>query len=678
MPEQDDLIGLMGSGLEGKEERTAAAAASPLRRVRWGRVIAVTLPLIVLNCGWIANSEMKTGVTEVTISSLFMGVTFALFGLTLLNLLVRRFAGPQRAFNQAELMALYTMLSLSSIVAGVGHFGFFMPFLSNAFYYGASSHPEWKAFWPYLPASIGPRDPAVLKAFYSGNATFFQPSLMRAWAYPVLWWIAFFLVLLWTTLCLTAILRRRWADEEHLPFPVIALPLEMTREGAPLYRNRLLWLGFAIPCFFHSLNSLHSIYPTLPFWPINSLRDLVGDLNLQPPWNGVASMPYSVHPAGVGFGYLVNTDVSFSLWFFYLLRKAVLVMAVSWGMRDNAQGWGADANPQFPYFVGQGCGAWLALALAALWTGRVYFRAYFLRALKGDREGIDTNEAMSARTAICGFVLGFLALCGFAWSWGGSWWVPAAFLAIYLLIMVTLSRIRAEMAVVSSELVWINPQTILPAIAGTNSLSATDLTHVAALSWFNTDYRACGMPHELEGLVGMRRARGRLSPMVGAILLAAAVAMVSAALWDLQLYYVNGAATGHINDWRIYKGSEPWRNLQDWMQNPKPPDAHMMGGMAFGAGMTLLLSALRSRFAGFPLHPAAYAMNMSFANDFFWFDMIVAWLIKSLLLRYGGMKAYRQGLPFFLGLILGDFVTGSVWSIVGALFHLEMFRTFAT
>jgi hypothetical protein len=103
-----------------------------------------------------------------------------------------------------------------------------------------------------------------------------------------------------------------------------------------------------------------------------------------------------------------------------------------------------------------------------------------------------------------------------------------------------------------------------------------------------------------------------------------------------------------------------------------------MGGMALGAGITVLLAALRARFVGFPLHPAAYAMNMSFANEFFWCDMLVAWILKATMLRYGGMRLYKQGLPFFLGLILGDFVTGSVWSIIGTLYHLDLFRTFAT
>ena len=284
---------------------------------------------------------------------------------------------------------------------------------------------------------------------------------------------------------------------------------------------------------------------------------------------------------------------------------------------------------------------------------------------------------MSARTAVVGFAAGFLALCIFVWSWGGSWWLPVAFLSIYVLLMVTISRIRAETAVLSTELMWVNPQTILTGILGSTALSHADLAHTATLSWFNLDYRAAAMPHQLEILVGMQRTKARLQPLVPALLIAAAVAMAAALVWDLQLYYTHGAATGNVNGWRTDKGSEAWNQLQRWLHNPQPPKPNALAGMIFGAGLTLLLSALRARFIGFPLHPAAYALNMTFANDFFWGDMFVAWLIKALLLRYGGMKAYQVALPFFLGLILGDFVSGAAWSIVGTVTHINLFRTFA-
>jgi hypothetical protein len=645
--------------------------------VRWGACLAVSLPLVVLNAGWIANSEIRSDITEVTISTLFMGVTFILFLVTLCNLLCRR-VWPAAALNQPELMVVYTLLSVSSVVAGVGHMGFFTPFLTAPFWYATTAN-GWRGFWYLLPSYIGPRDPQVLRGFYLGHSTFFQPGVMAAWAMPLLVWGVFFLILLWTTLCLATILRRRWAEEEHLPFPVIALPLEMTREGAPLFRSWSLWAGFAIPAFLHSLNSLQSMYPTLPFLHISSLHDAVTDVPLHLPWTGMDTLFYLAHGSGLGFGYLINTDVSFSLWFFYLLKKVMNVWGVMENWRDPSHGWFGDDAAQFPYTGYQGMGAWLALGLTTLWAGRDYFRGYLSRAWRGGvTRTADQDEAMSPRMALIGFGLGYLALCVFVWSSGGSWWLPVAFLGIYLLLMVALSRIRAETAVLSTELVWINPQNILPMLTGTESLSRMDLAHMGMLSWFNTDYRAAGMPHELEGLVGLGRAKGRLRPMIGVIMLTAAVAIAAAMIWDLQMYYVNGADTAKVNLWRVTsKGEEPWRDLQGWLTHPKPPDGVGIAAMAVGFLVTFLLSALRQKFFGFPLHPAAYVLNTSFANDFFWCDMFLAWLIKTLILRYGGMALYRRALPFFLGLILGDFVAGSAWSIVGTVLHLDLYRTFA-
>lgn len=657
-------------------DAAAAGAGAPGAGIRWGRVLAIGLPLIVLNCGWIANSEMKTGVTEVTISTLFSGVTFILFCITLLNLLVR-FAARPAALRQSELMAVYSLLAMSSVVAGVGHMGFFTTFLTGAFYY-ATPVNGWRSMWYLLPHVIGPRDPAILNGFFNGQSTFFQPRIMAAWAEPLLVWSGFFLALIWTSLCMAAILRRRWADDEHLPFPVIAVPLELTRDGAPILRNRIMWIGFALPLLLHSINSLHFLFPLLPFFPINQCHDLIPDYRLTMPLNGAGTIFYLLHPAGIGFGYLINTDVSFSLWFFYILKKALNIVAASYALRDPTGSWDGDGNSQFPCWGYQGWGAWLTLCVSALWVERKQFSAYFSRAIKGDPTGVERGEAMSARTATFGLLGGFLALCIFVWSWGGSWWLPIVFIGIYFMLMVTLSRIRAETAVLSSELKWIDPQSMIVTSVGSANLSHLDLAHTASLSWFNLDYRASAMPNQLESLVGVERTGGRLKPLVAAMMLGSVVAIAAALLWDVQMYYVNGAATGHVNQWRINMGDTPWRLLANALQNPKVAEPHVWPAALFGAAMTLALSALRARFVGFPLNPAAYALNTTFANDFFWCDMFVAWLIKTLILRYGGPKLYRVALPFFLGLILGDFVTGSAWSLFGTAINTELFRTFAS
>ncbi|BDI34553.1 hypothetical protein CCAX7_66040 [Capsulimonas corticalis] len=644
-------------------------------RLRWGPVGLLTLILIVLNTGWIANSEMKTNVTEITISTLFLGIAFILFCATMLNLAARRVFGPRGALNQVELMMLYSLTSMSSVVAGVGHMGFFTPFLSNVFWYAKPTN-NFQQIWPLLPSYIGPRDHEILRGFYEGHSTFFRPEVMRAWSGPLCVWSIFFLTLLWTTLCLAAIVRRRWEEDEHLPFPVVALPLEMTREGAPIYRNKLLWGGFAIPCFLHSLNSLASIVPALPSLPINTAVSLT--VGLPRPWSALDPTFGGIHAAGIGFGYLINSDVLFSMWFFYLLRKAMNVWGLLQNWRDPGQGQMGDGAHQFPYTSYQAWGAWMALGLAMLWQGRVYFGAYFRRAFRGDPSGRDIGEPMTARTAVGGFTLGFLALCAFVWSSGGSWWLPVVFFTIYMLMMLALARLEAETAVPSPFLAWIAPQSMLTTVLGSANLGRMDSVHVGMLSWFNSDYRAAAMPHQLQAFVGQRRAGGSMRALPLALMLAAAFALVCALLWDLQLYYVNGAETGNVNQWRITMGTTPWSDVDKWLHAPEKADSGALMGMAAGAAITGILSFLRGRFVGFPLTPAAYVLNTSWANDLFWLDMFIAWVCKTAILRYGGMRIYRLMLPLFLGLILGDFITGAFWSIVGVFMHASLFRTFST
>ena len=49
-----------------------------------------------------------------------------------------------------------------------------------------------------------------------------------------------------------------------------------------------------------------------------------------------------------------------------------------------------------------------------------------------------------------------------------------------------------------------------------------------------------------------------------------------------------------------------------------------------------------------------------------WCATFVGWGVKSLVIRYGGMKTYRAWIPFFIGLIIGPVVlvtTGSLLKI---------------
>ncbi len=52
-----------------------------------------------------------------------------------------------------------------------------------------------------------------------------------------------------------------------------------------------------------------------------------------------------------------------------------------------------------------------------------------------------------------------------------------------------------------------------------------------------------------------------------------------------------------------------------------------------------------------------------------WFFMFLrtiflVWLTKGLILKFGGVSLFRQGKPFFLGLILGQYSAAVIWFLI--------------
>ena len=112
-------------------------------------------------------------------------------------------------------------------------------------------------------------------------------------------------------------------------------------------------------------------------------------------------------------------------------------------------------------------------------------------------------------------------------------------------------------------------------------------------------------------------------------------------------------------------GWESMNRLQNWLTNPTEANASTPIAFSTGTLFALLLAFARSRFLWWPFHPAGYAVSNSWGMAIAWFPLFIAWVIKVLLVRIGGLKAHRQAIPFFMGLILGEFVVGSLLSVIG-------------
>ena len=54
--------------------------------------------------------------------------------------------------------------------------------------------------------------------------------------------------------------------------------------------------------------------------------------------------------------------------------------------------------------------------------------------------------------------------------------------------------------------------------------------------------------------------------------------------------------------------------------------------------------------------------------------LFLAWALKVLVLRYDGCQGFGRSIPFFLGLIMGQFVVGSLLNISGIAAELPTYR----
>jgi hypothetical protein len=234
--------------------------------------------------------------------------------------------------------------------------------------------------------------------------------------------------------------------------------------------------------------------------------------------------------------------------------------------------------------------------------------------------------------------------------------------------------VRAELGA-PHEIYFVNPQRIMFDVFTLRGLGVGNLTVLQSLYWFNRGYRCHPMPNQLEALrMGQQYA---LSPLWlgGLILIVSALAFVLVCWANLHVTYRYGAE-GACQGFKFWLGQESFSRLNSWLTDEPLRHPDRWYYLAGGALMVLSLKGLRSVLPAFPLHPTGYALGVSFAVDYFWFPFLLGWLLKVCLLRFGGWHVHRQGLQFALGLILGDFTMGSIWSLITLAFEVPTYRIY--
>lgn len=660
---------------DGLSPARPAGSAADERRARRNRDVsfrAVVLGLVLTAFTdlWIHYAELVLGGrghTALANTSIPVGAFNVLFALVVVNLLMMRWT-PRMAFTQGELLVIYVMMTVSTVISSSGGIHFIVPTITAAFYYANSSNGWASLFHRYIPGWIALKDPQALYGFYVGNSK----VPWSAWRGPMTAWVGFLVLFSLAALCITAILRRQWVDRERLAFPTVVVPVEMMKRSKSLLSGRVLWIGFAIPFCVDVMNTLHLNIPTVPYLPTRTSDqpDLASFFNT-PPYNAIGPTPISIYPFVIGIAYLLSVEMTFSCWFFWLAGKveAVVGSAMGWMAGPTAGGQSA-----WPYLGHQGAGAFLALTLVGLYLSRGYLAEIAAAAFGGGRKAgrlraaDDTGEPLSYRAAIVGLVACVAALVAWCSAAGMRPAVASILLVLALLYMIAAARIRAE-----TGNAWlfgpdVDAYRLMTTTMGTTVYTAADLTVLAyvrnAVASF--DLRCLSMPNQFDAFkmadeVGVNKRR-----LTAAVVLAIVAGIAISFAIALMIWYSYGAGA-KTDAWRTSMGRQPFDQLADALKTPVRADLRGLTAVAAGFLITASLMGLRTLFTWWVFHPVGYAMACTPTMNQIWLPFFIAWLTKVLVLRYGGIRLYRATLPFFYGVIMGDFIAGGLTTLLGCI-----------
>ena len=627
------------------------------------RSIVLGLLLLPVNGVYLIASEILWLTAAPTALSLFYNVVFVLFWLVLINLALKRFR-PAWALQPGELLVVYTMLSIASAVCSIDMLDVLIPTLSHLHHF-QRIEGQYDEIMAHLPEWLVVNDATATNAFYLGQESIFDPAVYRPWLRPLFIWMWFILALFAVMAGLILIFRRPWTEHEKLAYPIIQVPMLLVTETESLLRSRLFWIGFSLVGSINVLNGLHHFYPPIPGIPLVKVVDIASFFP-ERPWAAMGRTMVSFYPFAIALCFFMPLDLVFSCWFFYFVFKAQRVAASYIGVHGMSG---------FPYVGEQTCGGYYALALAAVWICRRHlFR--LARLLFGapcdDMEAGERAEARTAAALICG---GGTFLVAFSLYHGMNPYVALFFFTSYFLVAVAITRMRAELGYLSHDLHHIGPQFQTVNFLGQPEMKdrfPRDLVMFGFYHFITRAYRSHPMPHGMEALRVAQRlelSRWRYLAAMGI----AALGGILAAYWAI-LYVFTKHGASNISSVGEWMGRETWMHVNQWFTAPERrlpyPTYAILIGLLFGSG----LAVLRMNFAWWPLHPVGYAVSGSWSMDQLWMCFITAWVLKSLLLKYGGAKAYRNIWPLLVGVILGDFIAGNAWTLYGLITEQDVYH----
>ena len=581
---------------------------------------------------------------------------FVFFVLTFIVNAGVRCVNSRIALDGAELRSVYMMLVVACAIPTMGYSAQLLPIITAPFYFATPENSWAELIQPHIKPWLAPQSDLGIKYFYEGLPSWEARIPWEIWIKPLLVWGSLAMALYLVMICMMVILRRQWMEHERLVYPLAQLPIEMTAPSGqfglrPLFKDRLMWLGFGTVFLVASLKGLHFYHPAVPHVELEQGI---------PIFKNTQTLFFRLSFPMLGFCYLVNPAVAFSMWFFNLLSLLVRGGMAYFGYRMT-ENLGIYGSPS-PLFKHLGMGAMVVLVVASLWSARTHLKAVMRKAFFNKQAADDSDEILSYRAAVWGLLLGSI----YMGLWLNVSGIPALMVVVFLfavfVIFIGLTRIVVESGMAVAVASTIGSSFVISGF-GAKRLGAAGLTSMALTYVWSADVRIFVMASAANGLKVIDGAGQGNRRLFWAMMLAIVVCMVSSIWMLLWLSYTHGGVNG--NGWFYGGGARaPYDFIATLLMSP--PDANWVGWwiQGVGGGIMGLLMFLRSQFLWWPFHPIGFVIGPIWLMDRLWFTVLLAWLIKACILKYGGLRGYRRARPLFLGLILGQFTCNGFWILI--------------
>lgn len=564
------------------------------------------------------------------------------------NPLVRRIT-PALVLSPLEGLITYCTVSVGTGLAST-RYGMFLPALLAAPAYYAGPENDLQTFVAETPGWLR-IDSTAARSLYEGVE---GPHAIPwgAWLLPIGSWTLLMIALAAVLFVVGLLLSRQWIEHERLAFPLAQIPLEIAGEtsqhsvrGAGRASALLLW-GVVLAAAWRVTSGARHYFPGLPLLEVRSLDLLPKDAS--PPWQAAGPISLTVMPAVTALAFLAPTDVTGSIWGFYLARKLALLVITGLGLQP------LGLREPIDLISWQSVGAYVVMGIVLVargWSGTA-----------AEHSGRHRRTLLTAVFAGMGLLVWWSSASGMSLS------AAAVFWSLFVCNSVVLARMAAEGGVM-----WLlgpmRADRVVKMLARAGVLGASSNASLAFHSLHTRVYHGLMLPNLMQGLKIGEDANIDSQRIAKWMFAGSLVALVISVPLSIALTSGEGGLALSpllYGSWARQPFVEATEQLSTSSEDAVGAlSASGLGGLC----MSGLLAAQRTVHPWAP-NPLGYLVGVTVESvwlDWIWFSVFVAWLLKKSCLRLFGHRAHTTLRKALIGVFAGDVAGIGIWLAIDAL-----------